>query len=130
MSDASHSEHHGPNVNTYWTIFGCLLVLTIVTVAVSVLHLPATGAVILAIMIAISKASLVICFFMHVKYDPNSIRLMCVMPTMLTVVLLLALLPDVGMLEPRRAGVAPPPYTQEYLDEEGMEEDVVAETDY
>ena len=52
----------------YYTIFGALMVLTAVTVAVAfvplgVLNFP------VAITIAISKATLVVLFFMHVKYS-------------------------------------------------------------
>jgi cytochrome c oxidase subunit 4 len=54
--------------STYYTIFGMLMVLTAVTVAVAfmdvgILNFP------VAIGIAITKATLVILFFMHVKYS-------------------------------------------------------------
>jgi cytochrome c oxidase subunit IV len=87
---------HGPTVNVYWIIFGCLAVLTVLTVAVSKVDFSPTSAVVLAFMIAISKATLVVAFFMHVKYDAKILRLLCVVPTLLTMALLLALLPDVG----------------------------------
>jgi cytochrome c oxidase subunit 4 len=55
------------HVNLYLKVFGALLVLTGITVAVSYLHLPHTKAVIVALLIAIAKASLVAMFFMHLK---------------------------------------------------------------
>ncbi|MGH9631850.1 MAG: cytochrome C oxidase subunit IV family protein, partial [Bryobacteraceae bacterium] len=50
----------------YYAVFGALMVLTAVTVAVSYVHLGVFNAFI-AIAIAASKALLVICVFMHVK---------------------------------------------------------------
>jgi cytochrome c oxidase subunit IV len=94
-ADAAHA-HHGPSVSIYWVIFGCLTVLTVLTVAVSRVYLPPVGAVVVAFMIAISKATLVVTFFMHVKYDSKVLRILCVVPTLLTMVLLLALLPDIA----------------------------------
>ena len=72
---AAQSTSHGAHdirahVRTYLMIFGTLMVLTIVTVAVSYLHLPHTEAVIVALAIATTKASLVAMFFMHLKGAP------------------------------------------------------------
>jgi len=50
-------------------VFGTLFVLTIVTVAVSYLHLPHLPAVAVALTIAGFKATLVALFFMHLKYE-------------------------------------------------------------
>lgn len=56
-----------PNVKVYLAVFAALAVLTVVTVAVSYLHLPITGAVFVALAIATVKAGLVATFFMHLK---------------------------------------------------------------
>lgn len=60
-------SHISPT-STYYTVFGALMVLTAVTVAVAftdlgILNFP------IAISIAIVKATLVVLFFMHVKYS-------------------------------------------------------------
>ena len=55
------------HVRTYMMVFGALLFLTIVTVAVSYLHMPVLPAVTVALIIATFKASLVAMFFMHLK---------------------------------------------------------------
>ena len=55
------------HVRTYMMVFGALLVLTIVTVAVSYLHMAVIPAVTVALIIATFKASLVAMFFMHLK---------------------------------------------------------------
>jgi cytochrome c oxidase subunit IV len=65
MADSIHDIH--AHVRTYYKIFGALLVLTVVTVAVSYLHMPTTPAVIVALIIASFKAALVAMYFMHLK---------------------------------------------------------------
>jgi cytochrome c oxidase subunit IV len=65
MAHAAHDIH--AHVRLYYKVFGTLLVLTLITVAVSYLHLPRTAAVSLALIIATFKASLVAMFFMHLK---------------------------------------------------------------
>ena len=52
----------------YYAIFGALMVLTAVTVAVAFVNLGALNFPV-AIAIAITKATLVVLFFMHVKYS-------------------------------------------------------------
>ncbi|GMV98080.1 MAG: hypothetical protein AMXMBFR83_24330 [Phycisphaerae bacterium] len=112
--DVKSEHHHGPKVKVYYSVFASLTVLTVLTVAVSRVHLSAAAAVIIAFMIAISKASLVAAFFMHLKYDSRAIHLMAVVPTMLTLLILLALMPDVGMARgPLVAG--PPELREHYL---------------
>ena len=49
----------------YIMVFVALAVLTVVTVAVSYLHLTAGPAILLALAIASVKGSLVACYFMH-----------------------------------------------------------------
>ena len=48
-------------------VFGALLVLTLITVGVSYLDLPEVETVVVALIIATTKASLVAMFFMHLK---------------------------------------------------------------
>lgn len=62
--DASHDEHR-PNVALYVKVFGALMVLTLVTVAISKVHLPRPQAVALGLLVACIKASLVGAIFMH-----------------------------------------------------------------
>ena len=66
------SGHIAP-LRLYFTIFAALMVLTIVTVAVTYVHLGAFNLAV-ALAIAITKAALVILFFMHVKYSPKLIK--------------------------------------------------------
>ncbi len=75
-------------VRNYLTVFGALLILTVVTVAVSYVHLPTTPAVALGLTIAIAKAALVAMFFMHLNHE----RRLIYVALILTVVLFAALI--------------------------------------
>jgi cytochrome c oxidase subunit 4 len=76
----SHAEHdhghadgeHHPHVlpmSTYLATWGTLLVLTVVTVGASYADLGHTGNLIVALLIATIKASVVALIFMHLKWD-------------------------------------------------------------
>ncbi len=62
--DAARDPHR-PNVKLYMAVFGALLCLTLLTVAVSKLHLPRPQAIAVGLLIAAVKASLVAAIFMH-----------------------------------------------------------------
>jgi len=71
---AAHDAHDiKAHVRTYMMVFGALAVLTVVTVAVSYIHLPTVPAVALGLLIATIKASLVAMFFMHLKGEKRSV---------------------------------------------------------
>lgn len=63
------SEDHAANIDAhvrqYLIVFGALMLLTIVTVAVYYIHLGTVARISLALFIASIKASLVAAFFMH-----------------------------------------------------------------
>src|SRR3954463_9161905 len=71
------SGHVSPK-STYYAIFGALMVLTGLTVAVAFRHLGALNFPV-AIGIAITKATLVVLFFMHVKYSSKLVKMIVVM---------------------------------------------------
>jgi cytochrome c oxidase subunit IV len=62
---SDHAVDIDKHVRIYITVFVALMVLTIVTVAVSRFHLPIPIAVTVALIVAIIKGSLVACYFMH-----------------------------------------------------------------
>lgn len=84
---SAHSEHahddgkvhsHIGSLNFYVGIFATLIFFTVLTVAVSYVHLgPLNLAV--AVLIASIKASLVVLFFMHLRYDNkfNAVMFVC-----------------------------------------------------
>jgi cytochrome c oxidase subunit 4 len=63
MSD--HAADIDKHVKVYITVFVTLMVLTIVTVAISRFHLPIKMAVAVAMLVATVKGGLVACYFMH-----------------------------------------------------------------
>jgi len=79
MTDAhAHAEGHDSHdvkkhVKIYMMVFAALAVLTVVTVAVSYLHLPMPAAVVLALLIASVKGTLVACYFMHLIGERKAI---------------------------------------------------------
>ena len=60
-----HAADIDRHVRVYITVFVALMVLTVVTVAISRFHLPVPIAVTVALLVAIIKGSLVACYFMH-----------------------------------------------------------------
>jgi len=69
MAHGKHDDlYHVTPLKTYLTIFGSLLVLTVVTVLASRIDFGRANMVI-AMLIASVKAALVMLFFMHLKYD-------------------------------------------------------------
>jgi cytochrome c oxidase subunit IV len=69
-----HPTSHVVPVGIYLAVFATLMVLTVVTVAASRVDLGAFNTP-LALGIAVTKAVLVVLFFMHVKYGPRLIAL-------------------------------------------------------
>ena len=53
------------HVRVYITVFVALMALTIITVAISRVHLPIHIAVTVALLVATIKGTLVACYFMH-----------------------------------------------------------------
>ena len=64
-----HTDHILPK-RVYYTIFAILMFCTYLTVQIAFLDLGAMNAV-AALVIAVFKATLVVLFFMHVKYSPR-----------------------------------------------------------
>ena len=61
-------DHHidiDKQVRIYIVVFVALMALTVVTVAISYLHLPTYLAITVAVLVATIKGSLVACYFMH-----------------------------------------------------------------
>jgi cytochrome c oxidase subunit 4 len=74
--DSGHleEEHHIVGPKTYAIIFGALLVGTAITIGASYLEMGPWNPVV-AILIAVIKATLVVLFFMHIKYSSKLMKL-------------------------------------------------------
>ena len=65
---------HVVPLRIYFVIFATLMILTAVTVAVAYYDLGALNTIV-ALSIAVTKAALVILYFMHVRYSPSLTKL-------------------------------------------------------
>lgn len=84
-----HSEEEiNRHVKVYITVFVALMALTVVTVAISYLHLSFPVAVALALFVATIKGGLVACYFMHLISEKRLIYAVLV----ITVVKFIALM--------------------------------------
>lgn len=72
------SSVHVSPLSTYFAIFGALMVLSAITVGAAFVNLGSLNPVV-ALAIAVLKATLVILFFMHVKYSSRLTKITVVM---------------------------------------------------
>lgn len=83
---SSHAHDVQKEVKRYLIVFAALAALTVITVAVSYLHLELHEAVILAMIVATIKGGLVACYFMHLISEKKLIygvlifTFLCVVP--------------------------------------------------
>src|SRR5688500_9349137 len=70
---SDHAVDIDKHVRVYITVFVALMVLTIVTVAISYLDLSVPIAVTVALLVATVKGALVACYFMHLVYEKTLI---------------------------------------------------------
>jgi cytochrome c oxidase subunit 4 len=106
-ASVAHGGHHDGHGLAHTTpvplllgVLGLLLVLTIVTVAVTSVDLGASGNLIVAMVIATIKATLVVCFFMHLVWD-KKLHLILFLTSVLFVILFLAMsVADRGEYQP------------------------------
>ena len=83
-----HAADIDRHVRVYITVFVALMVLTIVTVAISRYHFPVPIAVTMALIVAIVKGSLVACYFMHLVSEKKLIYAVLALTAAFFVVLL------------------------------------------
>lgn len=94
-----HDEHHGPNIKAYLTVFGALVICTLVSFVANiaarqeVMSAFTSFAIIFAV--ACLKATLVAMIFMHLKWDWKKVYMMIIPALILGPLLMLVLLPDI-----------------------------------
>ncbi|MGA6992729.1 MAG: cytochrome C oxidase subunit IV family protein [Candidatus Deferrimicrobiaceae bacterium] len=86
-------KDHDSGVRTYIVVWGALVVLTAVTVAVSYVHLGMMN-VVVALLIASAKASLVALFFMHLRYESRLVWGFALTPIFFLVLIIAGTLSD------------------------------------
>lgn len=90
----AHDAHDSPEAirrqtKLYVMVFAALAVLTVITVAVSYLHLPLHLAILVALLIASIKGSMVAAYFMHLISEKKAIYAILALTVAFFVVLML-----------------------------------------
>jgi cytochrome c oxidase subunit IV len=87
------SHETGGTRRIYFTVYVALVILTIVTVLVSYVHLGVMN-VVVALLIASAKASLVALFFMHLKWESRLVWGFALVPIFFLALIILGTLSD------------------------------------
>ncbi|MGC2161272.1 MAG: cytochrome C oxidase subunit IV family protein [Silvibacterium sp.] len=74
IDEPTHHAHTVVHPKVYALVFGALLILTALTTGVSYLELGVFNAVV-ALTIAVIKGTLVVLFFMHIRYSSKLVKL-------------------------------------------------------
>ena len=91
LDHGDHGEHVvdiDKQVRIYIVVFVALMALTLITVAVSYLHLPPAAAITVALFVATVKGSLVACYFMHLISERKLIYAVLLITTFMFAALL------------------------------------------
>ena len=86
-------KEHGSGIRIYLVVWGALVVLTAVTVAVSYVHLGMMN-VVVALLVASVKASLVALFFMHLRYENRLVWGFALTPVFFLILIIAGTLTD------------------------------------
>lgn len=86
-------KEHDSGTRTYIVVWGALVMLTVVTVAVSYVHLGLMN-VVVALLLASLKASLVALFFMHLRYENGLVWGFALTPLLFLVFIIAGTLSD------------------------------------
>lgn len=89
---ATHSDDHGYRI--YLVTWIRLLVITVVGVGITLLPIPRPLIVLAVVAMALVKVTLIMAYFMHLKFERRTLAYMIGLPMVLIVVLYLALWPD------------------------------------
>lgn len=84
-------EVHHPR---YFVVWGGLAALTLVEVLVAFLPWAKATIIIVLVGLAVWKALLVALYYMHLRYEPNRLRLLAVAPLPLAVILVVAVIQE------------------------------------
>lgn len=90
-----------PTAKTYLTIFGWLLALTVLEVAVVLWRWPQGAIVTVLLATALAKASLIALYFMHLKFDRRAVWLLPGVPIALALFFIGMVWPDLVLHLPQ-----------------------------
>jgi cytochrome c oxidase subunit 4 len=97
MSDSAQDHAAHDHSKAYGYVLGALAVLTFVTVYISRHDWGRAGNISVGLLIATIKASLVVLFFMHLKYEQRWWAAIVLFPLLLVVIIIGSNLPDTGL---------------------------------
>ena len=83
-----HAADIDRHVRVYIIVFVALMALTLITVAISYLHLPTKMAITVALFVATVKGTLVACYFMHLISEKRLIYAVLILTAAFFVALL------------------------------------------
>ena len=81
----------------YLTVFAALAALTVAEVGVALSSITTSTRVVLLLVLALAKASLVALYYMHLRYEGPILRVIATFPILLIIVLLLLPSFDLGL---------------------------------
>ncbi|MDB4637498.1 cytochrome C oxidase subunit IV family protein [Planctomycetaceae bacterium] len=94
--DTAHDDHSHGNV-AYIVIFFALMIFTAISIVADVVHIPSAALKTVIVMsVAVAKATCVLLFFMHIKFEGNWKYILLAPTTILAIGLPIALMPDVA----------------------------------
>ncbi len=91
--------HHIPSKKQLFAVGGTLMVLTVLTVAVTFIHIPSPFNVVVALLIAFAKASLVAAFFMELYWDRRFNSMLLILSVLFVIILIGLSLLDIAYRE-------------------------------
>ena len=84
---SEQAEHHGSRLYLY--VWFWLLTMTAVEVFLAYEHLPLRTMLVLLMALSIVKASLIIAYFMHLRFEKRSLALTLMPPLVICIILLM-----------------------------------------
>lgn len=94
---AGHDQHS--HVSQYLNVFYSLIVLTVLELGCTWLPIGKLAVVLMLMVLAVTKAALVGAYFMHLKFEGRWKHVILVPPSLLAIILVFALMPDVSFAE-------------------------------
>jgi len=92
----------------YLQVFAWLAVLTAVELAVIYMPIPHLAIAFMLVVLAATKAALVALFYMHLSVERRTLTYIALTPAVLCVLLVFALLPDLGAITRALTHATPP----------------------
>jgi len=92
----------------YLQVFAWLAVLTAIEIAVIYMPIPRLAIGLMLVVLAGTKASLVALFYMHLALEKRTLTYIALTPALLCVLLVFALLPDLGAITRALTHATPP----------------------